>query len=822
MHIVQESKKILLNLREPERVTSIIPRSRLVNIKGHDIVAVEHGLDEARVLRNIGIMAPSPIRYYYDWQGQHKPFSHQVDTSEFLTLNPRAFCTNDMGTGKTLSVLWAFDWLRSMGIVKRMLVVSPLSTLERTWGDEVFRNFPHLTFAVLHGTPAKRQALLEADHDIYIINHDGIKDKNLLAALTRKEGLDVVVPDELAEFRNTQTERWKALNKLIERKTWVWGLTGTPIPKAPTDAFAQIKLIRPQSMRARYFSEFRDLVMRPMGTYKWVAKEDALQVVHGLMQPNIRFARDECIDLPPTTYVERTVPLSTEQAKAYKEMLNVFKTEYAGGQITAVNAAVKANKLLQICCIGYNTPVLTERGWVPIQGVRVGDRLWDGVEWVGHAGVLRMGCKRVIERGGVRMTPDHMVLTTHGWKPAQEVKHGDAGSGFDRQEVRLPDGDASWPPVFYRASDMGLPLRLWFRGDEGEPKSALQAPAEPKALRVPPRGAHSYPRDVSVSTLRNLDKHEASVHRRQRQGLAQVWRSWHRSVRSLAGVVRQFLGRYGAWVRPESDAWAHSKQRAVLAGELQMGDTRAAGRKPTHQPSAEYPQGATNALRSGQSVRVTGDNAGGQTGSLRLAIGPGAEYAYEETFDILDCGPRHRFVVLGRNGERTIVHNCGTAYSSDGDVVIPAKERVEAVREIIGEAGGKVIVFVPFTGALKAVADALAEDFTVEVVHGETSKSQRDRIFGDFQTAKDPKVLVANPGTMSHGLTLTAANTVIWYAPIHNAGTYEQANARVTRPGQKRNTLIVGIEGSPLERGMYDKLSKRIDAQDTLLNMFKD
>jgi hypothetical protein len=78
----------------------------------------------------------------------------------------------------------------------------------------------------------------------------------------------------------------------------------------------------------------------------------------------------------------RDVPLTKGQEKAYKDMLTKLSTEAAGGQILAVNEAVKANKLVQIACIKYDTPVLTARGWVPIQRVNALDTVWDGVEWV--------------------------------------------------------------------------------------------------------------------------------------------------------------------------------------------------------------------------------------------------------------------------------------------------------------------------------------------------------------------------------------------------------------------------------------------------------
>jgi len=109
----------------------------------------------------------------------------------------------------------------------------------------------------------------------------------------------------------------------------------------------------------------------------------------------------------------------------------------------------------------------------------------------------------------------------------------------------------------------------------------------------------------------------------------------------------------------------------------------------------------------------------------------------------------------------------------------------------------------------------------VSVVHGGVSKVQRDNIFHDFMQPNGNEVIVAQPGTMSHGLTLTAADMIIWFAPINSADTYQQANARIVRPGQKRNTMIARIQGSELERRMYARLERRESTQGTLLGMFE-
>ena len=102
MEIV-ENKAVLIRTRNPEKYT-VIPRSKVVDRwVGGSTVAVYWGLDEMRVLRNLGVKhAPSPIRKNYKWPGRFKPMSHQIDTAEFLTIHRRALVFNEPGTGKKL------------------------------------------------------------------------------------------------------------------------------------------------------------------------------------------------------------------------------------------------------------------------------------------------------------------------------------------------------------------------------------------------------------------------------------------------------------------------------------------------------------------------------------------------------------------------------------------------------------------------------------------------------------------------------------------------------------------------------------------------
>ena len=96
------NKALLLKLRHPQQVTTVIPKSRKVDTNN---VLVKWGVNESHTLKNLNINVPSPIKGQYTWPGQHKPFAHQKDTSAFLTMNRKAFCFNEQGTGKTASAI---------------------------------------------------------------------------------------------------------------------------------------------------------------------------------------------------------------------------------------------------------------------------------------------------------------------------------------------------------------------------------------------------------------------------------------------------------------------------------------------------------------------------------------------------------------------------------------------------------------------------------------------------------------------------------------------------------------------------------------------
>jgi len=233
MLVVEKAKALALKLNNPNRVLDSIPTARPFEVRGIPIVVTPHRLDEVKVLNNMGIKAPSPILYYYDWPGQYDPFEHQRQTAAFLTLQHRGLVLNEIGTGKTQAALWAADYLIKTKKVKKVLILSPLSTLERVWGDGIFTGLVHRKFAVLHGTAERRLKLLKTDVEFYIINHDGF---SIIASETIGM-FDLIIVDEAAVLRNPSTRRFKIFRKWLDQNpdARLWLMTGTPTPNDPTE-----------------------------------------------------------------------------------------------------------------------------------------------------------------------------------------------------------------------------------------------------------------------------------------------------------------------------------------------------------------------------------------------------------------------------------------------------------------------------------------------------------------------------------------------------------------------------------------------------------
>ena len=507
---VIDNKGLRLKVRDPQTITAAIPTSRII---GTNEVLVKWGIDEAKVLRNLNIKnVPSPILGKYEWTGRHKPFAHQKTTSAFLTMNSKAFCFNEQGTGKTASAIWAADFLMKEGVINKVLVICPLSIMDSAWRADLFKFAMHRSVDIAHGSRDKRRKIITGDSDFVIINYDGVE---IVEEHVKMANYDLIIVDEATHYKNANSKRWKVLHRIVEPNTWVWMMTGTPAAQSPLDAFGLAKLINPLAV-PRSFSAFREMVMYRVTQFKWVPKDNATIKVHGALQPAVRYTKAQCLDLPEMTYTKREIELTSQQNKYYKIIRTHMLAVAAGEQVTAVNAAVTMNKLLQI--------------------------------------------------------------------------------------------------------------------------------------------------------------------------------------------------------------------------------------------------------------------------------------------------------------------SCGAVYTDSGETVeFDIKNRYKVLREVIDETEQKVLIFVPFKHVIDILSEKLVRDkITNGVIRGDVSVSKRTELFRSFQESDTPRVLIIQPQAAAHGVTLTAANTIVWWGPVASLETYAQANARVHRSGQKHPCTVIQLQGSPVEKRVYKLLDQRIDVHTKIIDLYNE
>jgi len=506
---ILRDKAILLKVRNPKQITAVIPKSKELPMNK---VVINWGLDEAHALQGLNINIPSPITKRYSWPGQYKPFDHQKDTASFMTMNKKSFCFNEQGTGKTASAIWAADYLMTQGKVKRVLVICPLSIMDSAWRADLFSFAMHRTVDIAYGGKEKRKKIINSGAEFVIINYDGVE---VVSEEIAKGGFDLFIVDEATHYKNPQTKRWKTLNKLVGENDWLWLMTGTPAAQSPVDAYGLAKLVNPMAV-PRFFGSWRDMVMYKVTQFTYKPKENSKDTVFRALQPAIRFTKEECLDLPDIVYSKRFVEMTTQQKYYYDNLRKKMFMEVAGESVTAANAAINMNKLLQI--------------------------------------------------------------------------------------------------------------------------------------------------------------------------------------------------------------------------------------------------------------------------------------------------------------------SAGAVYTDDGDSVeFDIKNRYQALKETIDESSQKVLVFVPFKHTIDMLTERLRKDgVTTEVIRGDVSAGNRTDIFRRFQNDPDPRVLVIQPQSAAHGVTLTAANTIVWWGPTSSLETYLQANARIHRAGQKHKCTIIQLAGSAAEKRIYRMLDERINVHTAMIDLYKE
>lgn len=300
-------------------------------------------------------------------------------------------------------------------------------------------------------------------------------------------------------------------------------------------------------------------------------------------------------------------------------------------------------------CFGPDTPVLTNRGWIPIVRVQATDMVWDGAEWVCHQGVVPQGEKDVLTAWGISATSDHEILTERGWVEWSEALTDRSLLQQATFLANLPVSDGSAAP----------------KGRSGNASLATNqrcgALADGKAL-------------LSGLTFGKAEQHgvTTALKRRQRlrawlgQGLKQCAQMLHTGIACLTASAPSLLGaqtqtalRIQTTVGAASSSILHGWLTALsfyatsLASKagtpLPCRSTGSITTKGTYRETCASLQEVSTWRTNEKSKRVMSNGSNERLNALKQRM---------LTYDIAYAGPRNRYTILTSAGP-LVVHNCG-------------------------------------------------------------------------------------------------------------------------------------------------------------------
>ena len=280
--------------------------------------------------------------------------NYQQYCVDFLEEHSQCALFLDCGLGKTIITLTAIQHLMYDSFdVSRVLIIAPLRVARDTWIAELskWRHLKGLRMQRVIGSEKDRVRALGERADVYVINRE-IAELLVKHYSGRKLPFDMLVLDELSSFKNYRSKRFMALKKVIGQFGRVIGLTGTPAPNSLEELWPQVFLLDRGVRLGRTMRTYIDLYFTTPNSwlpYKHELKEGAEDAIYKKLS-------DICVSMKATDHLQMPekvdniveVTLSTKEMKLYRQMERDMLLPYADGDILAINAAVLANKLLQL------------------------------------------------------------------------------------------------------------------------------------------------------------------------------------------------------------------------------------------------------------------------------------------------------------------------------------------------------------------------------------------------------------------------------------------------------------------------------------------
>lgn len=302
---------------------------------------------------------------------KYTPRSYQEKIIRHIMSRKRCAVYAGMGLGKTSATLEAIRRIRLKHPKLKALIVAPLRVAQSTWPDELkkWTDFKGLRVSVVCGNQRQRAQAYEMSADIYTINYENIP--WLVNYCGEKWKFDLIVVDEatrLKGFRSRQgTQRARILASVAYRSQGFIELTGTPAPNGLLDLWGQLWFIDKGKRLGKSFSAFRKKYFYPIvhggaaqRWCEWRPFEGSDQKIRALLSDVVITVNPEdYFDVAKNIFNDIVVELPKNVMRQYRKFARELYFELASGEeITAANAAVKTNRLLQMA----SGAVYTENG----------------------------------------------------------------------------------------------------------------------------------------------------------------------------------------------------------------------------------------------------------------------------------------------------------------------------------------------------------------------------------------------------------------------------------------------------------------------------
>ena len=306
----------------------------------------------------------------------------------------------DPGLGKTSICLGSLKILRKAGFFKKALIVAPLRPMYSTWPAEVYKweDFNDFTYTIIHDK--EKHSRLRLDVELYFVNPEGLK---WLFAQPDLPEWDTLIIDESTKFKDSGTQRFKALKGILPRFRRRWILTGTPVPNGLLDLFGQMYILDRGRSLGQYITHYRNefFMQASWNKWSWTPTPGAFERIVERISPLIlQLSSEDYLQMPDLVDIRTEVELPAAAYRKYKEVEDHFISLMDMGEIVAANAAAAGTKCRQMA--NGAVYIDDDGNWVQVHDAKL-DALEDLLEELNGHSVLvlyefRHDNKRIMER----------------------------------------------------------------------------------------------------------------------------------------------------------------------------------------------------------------------------------------------------------------------------------------------------------------------------------------------------------------------------------------------------------------------------------------